>query len=121
MSSGRRILLIEDDPAITQFLTMALEDEGYIVATAMDGAAGLDAVVDQTPALILLDMRMPILDGQGFAAAYREHAPPHAPIIVLTASRDVAAAAEAVRADDALAKPFDLYELLAVIERHLDP
>lgn len=113
-----RVLVVEDDATITEFVALALQDEGYRVTTALDGLAALRSAAEDPPALILLDMRMPVLDGIGFAAAYRQHPAPHAPIIVLTASRDANLVAADVAADAVLAKPFALGELLDLVERY---
>lgn len=115
MSRAARILVVDDDPAILVCVSMALEDEGYDVETATNGAKALEAVQQAAPALILLDMRMPVMDGWAFARAYRQLPSPHVPIIVLTAARDAAAYADEVVAAAHLAKPFDLNELLHMV------
>jgi CheY-like chemotaxis protein len=119
MSQRARILVVEDDPSIADVLEMALTDEGFEVVHVADGAAALAEAMRTPPTLILLDMRMPVMDGPQFAAAYRQSPPPHAPIVVLTASRDAVSAAEEVEADGVLAKPFDLDDLLALIDEQL--
>jgi two-component system, chemotaxis family, chemotaxis protein CheY len=111
------VLVVDDDATIRQFLEMALTDQGYPVVTAEDGRAALEAVDRARPDLILLDMRMPVLDGWGFAEAYRRTLPPHAPIIVLTAARNAAQYAGEIRADAFLAKPFELRELLRLVRQ----
>lgn len=115
MSNTRRILVVEDDHAIRAFVEMALLDEGYIVATAPDGAAALELVGQFQPHLILLDMRMPVVDGPEFAAAYRQLPGHTARIVVFTASKNAAAAAATVAADAVLAKPFSLDDLLDLL------
>jgi two-component system, chemotaxis family, chemotaxis protein CheY len=111
------VLVVDDDESIRQFIRLALTMEGYEVLTAADGQAALDAVTARPPRLILLDMRMPVMDGWGFARAYRQRPGPHAAIVVLTAARDAAASAAAVEADDFLPKPFELKELLRLVAR----
>ncbi|MDP9313066.1 MAG: response regulator [Chloroflexota bacterium] len=115
MSTERRILVVEDDHAIRDFVEMALQDEGYLVVTASDGAAALEIVDRFQPHLILLDMRMPVVDGREFVAAYRQLPDPQARIVVFTATKNAAALAETVAADGVLAKPFSLEELLNLI------
>lgn len=112
-----RVLVVDDDDAIRQFIQMALEGSGYEVATAEDGQEALAAVQAAPPRVILLDMRMPIMDGWAFTRAYRETPPPHAPIVVLTAARDAGEYASDVDADAFLAKPFNLRELLGLVGR----
>jgi CheY-like chemotaxis protein len=113
----RPILVVDDDDLILSSVESTLVDEGYPVVTAPDGAAALDAVEQQSPALILLDMKMPILDGWAFARAYREQPEPRAPIVVMTAAADAARRAADVGAEGYLAKPFDLEDLLSLVGR----
>jgi two-component system, chemotaxis family, chemotaxis protein CheY len=117
VSRSSPILIVDDDEAIREFIIMALGDEGYEVREAAHGAAALDLVERETPAVILLDMRMPVMDGWAFSRAYRRGRPPHAPIVVLTAARDAAQYAGEIAADAFLAKPFDLKELIQVVGR----
>jgi CheY-like chemotaxis protein len=114
---ARRVLVVDDDAAIRQFIQMALEGNGYEVTTAEDGKEALDSLRDAPPRVILLDMRMPVMDGWAFTRAYRLTPPPHAPIVVLTAARDAAEYAGDVDADAFLAKPFNLRELLGLVDR----
>jgi CheY-like chemotaxis protein len=113
------ILVVDDDEPLRTMMQLALEDEGYPVVSASDGAEALEAVQAQRPRLILLDMRMPRVNGWEFAAAYRKLPGPHAPIVVVTAGHDAAQKAREIAADDHLGKPFDLDQLFAVVERHL--
>ncbi|HRC75280.1 MAG TPA: response regulator, partial [Kouleothrix sp.] len=83
----RPILVIDDDDAIRLTVVDVLESEGYSVATATNGADGLHVLEQVHPALVLLDMRMPILDGWGFAKALRERGA-KVPIVVVTAAHD---------------------------------
>lgn len=118
MSRAAQILVVDDDPAILVCVSMALEDEGYVVQTATNGARALEAVQQSAPALILLDMRMPVMDGWAFVRAYRQLPRPHVPIIVLTAARDAGLYASEVDAAAHLAKPFDLNELLHMVAHY---
>jgi len=117
MSRPGPVLVVDDDATIRTFLKMALSDNGFEVMTAEHGLAALDAVRRARPSVILLDMRMPIMDGWAFSLAYRQGSPPHAPIVVLTAARDAAQYAGEIEADAYLAKPFDLQELMRVVGR----
>jgi CheY-like chemotaxis protein len=116
-AAPRRVLVVDDDATIRQFIQMALESSGYEVTTAEDGRQALDSVRTLPPRLILLDMRMPVMDGWAFTRAYRETPPPHAPIVVLTAARDAGESAGEVDADAFLAKPINLRELLGLVGR----
>jgi two-component system, NtrC family, response regulator PilR len=118
MSAGL-ILVVDDDEAIQTFVSMSLENEGYTVTVASDGLAALQSTDLQQPALILLDMRMPKMDGPTFISAYQNRPGPHAPIIIMTAARNTDDAAIASGIIDVLAKPFDLEQLLDLIQQHV--
>ena len=106
------VLVVDDDDSIRQVLRLALEDEGYTVDEAADGEAALAEIDQRQPDVILLDIRMPGIDGWGFVERYRERRGHRAPIIVITASQDPIQRGAEVHADDHLAKPFDLDVLL---------
>ena len=107
-SSGRpRILLVEDDPTIRQMTHLALERDGFAVATAHDSTSGLDAFRSQPPDLVLLDVMLPGVDGVSMCRTIREHSV--VPIVMLTARTDpidVVLGLEA-GADDYVTKPFE--------------
>ena len=112
---GKRILVVDDDDTIRELIVMALDDEGYETAVACHGAEAL-AQLGRCPAdLILLDMRMPVMDGWEFARAYRAAPGPHAPMVVLTAGRSASEAATTIGAAAYLAKPFELEHLLGTV------
>lgn len=110
-----RVLVIDDDPTIRQVIGFALEDEGYDVAEAPDGAAALDLIAQRHPDIILADMRMPGMDGWAFVKTYRARYGRRAPIIVLTAAQDPDQRGTEVDADGLLAKPFDLDRLVECV------
>ncbi len=114
------ILVVDDDEIIREVVNLTLSDEGYKILEASNGKIALEVIEKQTqpPDLILLDMRMPVMDGWGFADQYRQTAGPHSPIVVLTAATDAAAFANQVEADGFLAKPFDLDRLIEIVEQH---
>jgi DNA-binding response OmpR family regulator len=113
------MLVVDDDPAILEFLQMALEDANYDVMTAAHGAAALERVRKRSPGLILLDALMDVMTGKEFAEAYRAMPVDHAPIVVLSAVRDIKKEATAIGGDAYLAKPFELADLLNVVKRYL--
>lgn len=118
MTAAVRVLVVDDDAAIRDLVEIVLAGGGYEVRTAEDGAAALELVREVRPDLILLDMRMPVMDGWTFARRYRQQPDSSAPIIVLTAARDAAARSEEIVADGYLAKPFNVTELLALVGQH---
>ena len=113
-----RVLVVEDQKDIREFVEYVLQNEGYCVTTADNGAVALEQVARKPVAVVLLDMRMPVMDGWAFADAYRQGPGPHAPIVVLTAAQDAAARAAQIQADDYLGKPFQLDDLLSVVARY---
>ncbi len=103
-----RVLVIDDERDIRQVLVYVLEDEGYQVDEAPDGEAALELIERQHPDVIILDMKMPGMDGWEFVRRYRERYDHQAPIIVLTAAQDAARRGADVSADGYVPKPFDL-------------
>jgi two-component system response regulator MprA len=113
-STGHRLLIAEDDRAVRDSLTRALELEGYAVTAVGDGAQALDAVGATAPDVVVLDVSMPIVDGLTVCKVLRADGN-RVPILMLTArteTRDRVAGLDA-GADDYLPKPFELDELLA--------
>src|SRR5688500_15417693 len=82
----RPVLVVDDEDPIRGFVVLTLAQEGYAVVEASDGATALARIYEAAPSLILLDMRMPGMDGWEFARRYRALPAPHAPIICLTAA-----------------------------------
>ncbi len=117
-ADGKIILVVDDDEIILSTVEFLLVDEGYSVLLASNGQEALACVEQQPPSLILLDMKMPIMDGWAFAAAYRSQPGPHAPIIVMTAAHEPADRARAVAAESYIAKPFDIDQLLALVRTY---
>jgi two-component system response regulator MprA len=113
-STGSRLLIAEDDRAVRDSLTRALELEGYAVTAVGDGAQALEAASSATADVIVLDVSMPIVDGLTVCKVLRADGN-RVPILMLTArteTRDRVAGLDA-GADDYLPKPFELDELLA--------
>ncbi len=121
MTRAARVLIVEDDDGIRDLVDLVLSSAGYEILTAPDGAAALQVVGTVHPDLVLLDMRMPVMDGWEFARRYRAGPEPHAPIVVMTAARDAAQRAAEIDANGYLGKPFDVGELLALVGHHARP
>ena len=115
-----KILVVDDDPDVQRTLAYTLKQEGYQVVVAGDGAEGFRLWSTESPALMLLDIMLPKLDGYQVAAKIRSEEGPtaHVPIIMLTAEREVEQKVRGLRAgaDDYLIKPFHTAELLARIK-----
>lgn len=110
-----RILVVDDEPAIRATVAAMLQTEGYDVAEAANGAEALAAFEAARPDIVLLDMRMPVLDGWGFAAELRRRGH-RVPIVVMTAARDAAHWASEIAASSFVAKPFGFDDLITAVE-----
>ena len=111
-----RVMVVDDEPHIRATVTEMLEAEGYDVVEAANGAEALAAIEVTPPDLVLLDMRMPVLDGWGFASELRRRGHP-VPIVVMTAARDAARWASEITAAAFVAKPCGLDDLISAVER----
>jgi DNA-binding response OmpR family regulator len=113
-----RVLVVEDDAAISRVLQLELEHEGYQVTVARDGLSGLELALKE-PDLVLLDLMLPRMDGMEICKRVR--AKSRVPIIMLTAKDRVPdrVAGLDMGADDYLTKPFSTEELLARVRARL--
>ena len=109
-----RVLVVDDDPAICEFLEALLTDEGYEVASAAHGAAALALLSHYQPDIILVDMRMPMMDGAEFLDSYYQRPGPHARVVVMSAAQDIQRIAEHVAAI-VIDKPFQITDLLDLL------
>ncbi len=114
----RRLLVIDDEPGLRLMMRAVMEDAGWQVAEAGSGEAGLDYLAREEANVVLLDMRMPGMDGSETLAHILERFP-GLPVIMLTAYGTVGSAVEAMKrgAFDYLSKPADNEELIAVMEK----
>ncbi len=112
----KRILIVDDDPAILRLLSTNLKARGYEVVTATNGEESLDAVQTVFVDLIILDLMMPKVDGVEVVRRVREWS--DVPIIILSARGDENAKVKCLElgADDYLTKPFGIAELIARIK-----
>src|SRR5947209_6481611 len=111
----RPILVVDDDPTILATVSEALDLEGYTVVTATNGAEALDELKRHAPSLVLLDMRMPVLDGWGFMRAIREQGITLT-VVVMTAAADAGRWGREIGAQAVLSKPFELDDLISAVE-----
>ena len=114
-----RILVVEDDPNMRGLLQVLLDTEGYEVATASDGLAGLSQAAQTAPQLILLDLNMPDLGGLRVLEQLRADPGLAAtPVLVVTGQVDAVPVVEDLLGDDrVLLKPFAVAELLERVEQ----
>ena len=119
--NSKLVLVVDDDQDLLTLVAMVLEGEGYKVLTATDGREGLDAIERSMPDLILLDMKMPIMNGWEFAKEFKSKYDAKAPIVVITAYTDAKKRAEEIGAAGWIGKPFDLDTLVNVVNRYVKP
>ena len=109
-------MIADDDPGIVDAVEMLLEFEGYEVRSTVDGATVLD-MKDELPDLLLLDIWMSGEDGRDICRKLKSiNETKNIPVIMMSASRDIRESAMAAGANDFLAKPFEMDELLKKIE-----
>jgi two-component system, OmpR family, response regulator MprA len=110
-----RVLVVDDEPSIVDFIRLGLQYEGFEVQTAPDGQAALRLISEFRPHVVVLDVMMPKLDGLAVAEALRGNK--DTGVIILSARDEVEDRIKGleVGADDYLVKPFDFGELLARI------
>jgi CheY-like chemotaxis protein len=116
----KTVLVVDDDDGIRQALAQALDEEGYHVVTADNGRTALACLarLPAPPAVILLDLMMPVLDGRGFLLERaREPAWANIPVVAITADGRAFSEAATLGAQAILAKPIPLAKLLATLAR----
>jgi CheY-like chemotaxis protein len=113
------VLVVEDDEDLRAMVGFALETAGYGVRLAADGIEALEQLEAGLPDEILLDMRMPRMNGWELAKRIRETYGREVPLVVMTAAEHAEKRAKEIDADDFVAKPFDLDSLLRVVERNV--
>ena len=119
-STGRHILIVDDEPAISWALERALSREGHSVAVAASAEKALALVAKHAPDVVILDVRLPGMDGLTALPRIKGRAP-DAAVIVITAFGDLPTAVKAVEGGvfDYLTKPFDLSQALDAVARAL--
>jgi CheY-like chemotaxis protein len=116
---GRTILVVDDDSAIRETLAELLQDEGYVVVTAVNGRDALDKLRSHSPGrpcVILLDLMMPVMTGAEFhAEQQKDPVLSSIPVVVISADRDLKSKSFG---SDYLSKPVRIDTVLGAIERH---
>ena len=120
MAVKNKILVVDDEEALRTVLSTELEGEGYQVNTAADGEEAIKILGSQQFHLILLDIKMPNVDGFEVLKYVKQHQP-STKVIMLTGFADLKNAIESKKlgAEDFVSKPYDLVDLLTTVERVL--
>jgi CheY-like chemotaxis protein len=114
----KRILIVDDERTIRELIAEALNEAGYAVETAPNGAEALECMRQRLPDALVLDVMMPRLDAYGFVQQLRlEPALAAVPIVVVTAAYAAKAIAERLCASACLTKPFELDDLARAVDR----
>ena len=108
----KRVLVVEDDDPIRELLVALLADEGYAVAAAVNGQAGLARCAAFHPDLVVLDLMMPVLGGAGFLSQRAAHNCT-ALVVVTSAAGDAATIPDGAEFSAFIAKPFDIEKFTA--------
>lgn len=127
MAEKKKILLVDDDPDFVEAVRVIVESGGYDVRVAYDGQEGLDAVAEEKPDLIVLDVMMPVMNGHAACARLKaDEATAKIPIILLTAVADRVTTSTYTHrdmleseAEDYMPKPVEPAELLTLIKSWL--
>lgn len=119
MGNVKKIMIADDDPGIVDAVEIILDFEGYEVSSTVNGATVLD-MTSEFPDLLLLDIWMSGSDGRDICRELKHRADTKGiPIIMISASRDIESSAFEAGADDFLAKPFEIDDLLGKIKKLL--
>ncbi len=115
-----RVLVVDDEAGMRDFLTLLLEGQGYDVATAADGGEALRLFDAQPPDLVISDIRMPKMDGVALLGGLRQR-DPSVPVVLVTAYASAESAIQAMKlgAVDYITKPFKVAEIKLVLDRVL--
>jgi CheY-like chemotaxis protein len=120
VSTSRDVLVVEDDQDMADALLHLLEMWGFRARHAEHGKAALDAVASHMPAVVLLDMLMPVMDGWQCARELRARYGASLPIVVVTAAEHVHGRGKEIGADEVLPKPFETRHLRKIVERYVN-
>ena len=120
---SKRILIVDDEPDVLSVASFRLKKSGYEIITAVDGKMGLDMIASEKPDLVLLDLRLPLMDGLDVCKLTKSKQElKNIPIILFTATESITVAdmVEQVGADDFIVKPFEPEKLLEKIKSFID-
>jgi DNA-binding response OmpR family regulator len=118
MQASNDILIVDDEAPIAELLADVLQDEGYSVRVARDGASALLEIIKRPPALMLLDVAMPVMLGSDLLVYLRRHGFSNLPIIIMTAGLSPLVYL-AQGATEVLPKPFDVNTVVEKVAHYL--
>lgn len=113
------ILVVDDDYHLRNTIQLMLEEEGFVVQIAADGQEAIELAQSQQPALIVLDMGLPLLDGYEVAVQVRNCYGTNVPIVLITADGQAQEKSQRLGATAYLRKPFDMDDLIHVVQQAL--
>ena len=120
MRTQRRILIVDDEEGFRDGVADLLEMEGYSVCVARDAVEAVSLIPEFRPEAILLDLRMPNLDGEGFMRGFAGlSTESRVPVVLISAKEDLETIASRTGAAGFLPKPFEAPQLLSLLERVL--
>ena len=119
LSQGERILVVDDDPGVRQFIVQCLKSLGYSVTDAASGQAGLYRLANDRPHLMIVDFAMPGMNGAQVAAQARQASPDLA-VLLVTGYADARAIKDLVLSEAVLRKPFKVSDLAVAVRRALE-
>lgn len=120
MQQSNDILIVDDEVPIAQMIATALQEEGYPVRVAHDGASALLEIIARPPCLVLLDIAMPVMVGDELLRYLRRNGFADLPVIVMTAGLHPNIYITQ-GASDVLPKPFDMEVLFEKVARYMPP
>ena len=113
------ILVVDDDYHLRNTIQLMLEEEGFVVQIAADGQEAVELAQSQQPALIVLDMGLPLLDGYEVAVQVRSRYGANVPVVLITADGQAQEKSQRLGATAYLRKPFDMDDLIQVVQQAL--
>ena len=113
------ILVVDDDLNLCQTIQAVLEEEGFTVETALDGVEALERAEHMRPAMVMLDMGLPLLDGEAVAKELAARYGKTVPVVLMTADGHIKEKGQRVGAIVALGKPFEIDDLVTAVYKAL--
>jgi two-component system chemotaxis response regulator CheY len=121
MYAGKVVLVVEDDQSIRNVITDVLEERGFRVVGAADGAQALDQIERQRPDVMVLDLLMPVMHGWDFMETYSKRTGgEQIPIVVVSVNPALPRSFNRFGVHSVIPKPFDVDDLLDSVERALN-